>query len=101
MNEKAETSTYRTPSIIDAETYNEKNLTRNSSGEGYIFKTPEALENVDEIERVKLLIDEEEAIPVSTSAPLPAFIRAALLWMVVNTLATIGIVSLVSCSYRN
>jgi len=92
----AERSTDRAPSIsssvTEAEAYddNEKNGTRSSTEGSYVkLKTPDELEIGDDVERAELLPAEQEKPP----QPKPDnSMRSALVWMVVNTLATIGIV---------
>ena len=98
MVDKAESSAERAPSVSSSVTaadgYNEKNNSRDSSDGSYVLKTPEELDDVDEIEREALLMgDEEDAKTVSTPPPPPTSTTTAIIWMVVNTLATIGIVS--------
>jgi solute carrier family 35, member E3 len=80
-------------SVTEAEAYdeNEKNGTRSSTEGSFVkLKSPEDLEIGDEIEREELLPAEHEK-PLQ---PTPdSSVRSAFVWMVVNTLATIGIVS--------
>lgn len=93
----AERSTDRSPSISSASTEaerfddkTEKRALMSSQDEDYKLKTPEELEDMEEdIERAELLAPppEEKAKAAESS------IRSSVIWMVVNTLATIGIVS--------
>jgi solute carrier family 35 protein E3 len=93
----AERSADRAPSVsssvTEAEAYdeNEKNGTRNSTEVSFIkVKSPEDLEIGDEVERAELLPADHEKPPQPTH---DSSVRSAFVWMVVNTLATIGIVS--------
>jgi len=93
----AERSADRAPSVsssvTEAEAYdeNEKNGTRNSTEVSFIkLKSPEDLEIGDEVERAELLPADHEKPPQPTH---DSSVRSAFVWMVVNTLATIGIVS--------
>ena len=94
----AERSTEREPSIssstTEAETFNEsEKTTTNGSSEGAFanLKSPEELDIGDEdVERAGLLPPAEHEKP----QPAPDHsTRTAAIWMIVNTLATIGIVS--------
>lgn len=67
-----------------------------SHGQDYKLKTPEELEDMEEdIERADLLAPPPEE---KTKAP-ESSVKSAIIWMVVNTLATIGIVSFSSSSH--
>lgn len=94
----AERSTDRAPStassVTEAETYdeNEKHGTLSETEGGFVkLKSPEDLELGDDDERAEMLPVEHE----KPAQPAPeASVRSSFIWMVVNTLATIGIVSL-------
>jgi solute carrier family 35 protein E3 len=90
----AERSSERDPSIGrgENETFNEKRSSRDSSEGSYAVKTPEEMEMGDEVERDRLLQEEDSQKTVSTPPPSEGTTRSAVIWMVVNTLATIGIV---------
>jgi solute carrier family 35, member E3 len=95
----AERSTERAPStsssVTEAEAYdeNEKHGTLSETEGSFVkLKSPEDLElgDGDDIEREELLPAEHE----KPAQPTPeTSLRSAFVWMVVNTLATIGIVS--------
>jgi solute carrier family 35, member E3 len=82
-------------SVAEAETFddNEKHSTMSETDGSFVkLKSPEDLEigDGDDIERAELLPVEHEKPP----QPAPeASVRSSFVWMVVNTLATIGIVS--------
>ncbi len=80
-------------SITEAEAYdeNEKNGTTNLTDDSFVkLKSLGNLELGDDVERAELLPAEDE----KPSQPKPdSSVRTAFVWMVVNTLATIGIVS--------
>lgn len=87
-------------SVTEADAYNEKNQVRDSSeGESYALKTPEEMEIGEDIEREGLLRDGEEE-KTTAAAPPASTTRSAIIWMVVNTLATIGIVSCIATGER-
>jgi len=91
----AERSGERDQSLGRAEndTFNEKRSSRDSSEGSYAVKTPEEMEMGDEVERDRLLQEEETQRAASTpSPPAEGTTKSAIIWMVVNTLATIGIV---------
>lgn len=80
-------------SVTEAEAYHdpEKNALRDSEDGGYALKTPEELEQDRDEERDGLLDDEgKPAEPKKQESTT----RSSFIWMVVNTLATIGIVGL-------
>lgn len=90
----------REPSIssstTEAEAFddNEKNGVVGATDANYAnLKSPDELEIGDDVERAELLPGEDEKPP--PKAPENTM-RTAGIWMVVNTLATIGIVSLIS-----
>lgn len=96
MAERSEERTSISSSLTEADTLdNEKNGSTTSPAESFIkLKAPEELEIADDVERAELLphheeleIEEEKAQPTPETST-----RTAVLWMVVNTLATIGIV---------
>jgi solute carrier family 35 protein E3 len=79
-------------SVTEAEAYDsEKNAPRSSAEASFTnLKTPDELEIGDDVEREELLPAEHE----KPAQPQPDnSMRSAVIWMVVNTLATIGIVS--------
>lgn len=93
----AERSTDRAPSVsssvTEAEAFddNEKGTTPSSSNGSYvILKTPDELEIGDDVERAGLLPGDQEK---PAQPQLDNSAQSAVIWMVVNTLATIGIVS--------
>lgn len=94
----AERSTERPASIgsshTEAEAFDdhEKSGTGSSSDGSYVkLKTPEEMEIGDDVERAELLPqDQEKPLPQPTAPDNST--RTAVIWMVVNTLATIGIV---------
>ena len=96
-----EQSTDRPPSIsssvteADAFDDNEKNHSLSSSDEGFTkLKSPEEMEiGGDDVERVGLLPAHQEEQEKAQPPTQDNSTRTALIWMVVNTLATIGIVS--------
>jgi len=65
----------------------EKSGSRDSDDGRFALKTPDELEKDNDFEREGLLPEEEKA-----PAPPTSTARSSLIWMVVNTLATIGIV---------
>lgn len=82
-------------SVTEAEPFddNEKHATMSEADGSFIkLKSPEDLEigDGDDIERAELLPAEHEKPPQPTPE---ASVRSSFIWMVVNTLATIGIVS--------
>lgn len=92
-----ERSADRQPSIssstTDAEVYDEseKNGGIGSTGGSFVkLKSPDELEIGDDVERAELLPEEQEKPP--PKAP-ESTMRSSVIWMVVNTFATIGIVS--------
>jgi solute carrier family 35 protein E3 len=79
-------------SVTEAEAYDSEKNARRSSAEASFtnLKTPDELEIGDDVEREELLPAEHE----KPAQPQPDnSMRSAVIWMVVNTLATIGIVS--------
>lgn len=94
----AESSEERPPSIIssssptEADTLddNEKHGTPSSSEADFVkLRSPDELDIGDDVERAELLPQQDEE--KSPSSPDNST-RTAIIWMVVNTLATIGIV---------
>lgn len=93
----AERSTERAPSvsssITEAEAFDDSEKRSSTDGSFTKLKSPEELEIGDDVERTGLLPSEqgpEKPRPVAQDNST----RTALIWMVVNTLATIGIVGL-------
>lgn len=90
-----ERSIDREPSIssstTEAEAYDENEKITNSEG-SYAMKNMDEQEVGDDVERAGLLppADHEKPPPKEPDNSM----RSAIIWMVVNTLATIGIVSL-------
>jgi solute carrier family 35 protein E3 len=80
-------------SITDAETYdeNEKNHSPTTDSSYVHMKTPEEMEIGDE-ERAELIPAALHVAQEKAMEPEKATVRSAVIWMVVNTLATIGIV---------
>lgn len=96
----AERSTDRPPSIsssiTEAETFddNEKASSVSTADGGFTkLKSPEEMEIGDDVERAGLLPAEEQEQEKPQPPAQDNSTRTALIWMVVNTLATIGIVS--------
>jgi solute carrier family 35 protein E3 len=74
-----------------ADEEHEKNGAMNSAEGSFVkLKSPEDLEIGDDVETAELLPAEHEKPPQTKPDPS---VRSAFVWMVVNTLATIGIVS--------
>lgn len=87
----------REPSIssstTEAEAFDDNEKSGSSTEGGFVkLKSPEEMEIGDDVERAELLPGEHEK-PPAPKAPETST-RSAVIWMVVNTLATIGIVSL-------
>jgi solute carrier family 35 protein E3 len=79
-------------STTEAESYDDTGKLggKSSEEESYVnLKTPEELEIGDGVERAELLPQSELEKPQAPETTL----RSSIIWMVVNTLATIGIVS--------
>ena len=105
-----ERSTERAPSVsssiteTDAYDDDEKNgAPRSTHGNFIKLKTPDEIEAGDDIERAALLPGEHEKAP---EPKLDNSTKVAAAWMIVNTLATIGIVCrqkrhLISQNYAN
>jgi solute carrier family 35 protein E3 len=77
-------------SVTEADTYDEEKNTRMSDGSFVKLKSPEEMELGDDVERANLLPQDDEK-PTAPAKPDNST-RTAIIWMVVNTLATIGIV---------
>jgi solute carrier family 35 protein E3 len=78
-------------STTEAESYDDTGKLggKSSEEESYVnLKTPEELEIGDDVERAELLAQSEQEKPPAPESTL----RSSIIWMVVNTLATIGIV---------
>jgi solute carrier family 35 protein E3 len=95
----ADRSTDRAPSVSSSGTeaeayhYDEKEAAVASTDVTYTrLKTPEELEIGDDVEGAGLLPEEPRAQEQSQPAAASS-LRSAFIWMVVNTAATIGIVS--------
>jgi solute carrier family 35 protein E3 len=78
-------------SVTEAETFDD-NEKHGTEGSFVKVKTPEEVEHGDDVERAELLREDHEK-PAAPPKPDNST-RSAIIWMVVNTLATIGIVSL-------
>ncbi|KAE8444405.1 hypothetical protein EG329_000605 [Mollisiaceae sp. DMI_Dod_QoI] len=91
----AERPTDREPSIsssvTEAEAFDDNEKSGSSTEGGFVkLKSPEEMEIGDDVERAELLPEEHEK-PPQPKQPETSM-RSAIIWMVVNTLATIGIV---------
>lgn len=82
-------------SITEGDGYdeNEKNHSPTTESSYVHMKTPEEMEIGDE-ERAELIPAVAHVAQEKASEPEKATVRSAVIWMVVNTLATIGIVRL-------
>lgn len=93
----AERATDREPSIsssvTEAEIFDDNEKNGSSTDGGFVnLKSPEEMEIGDDVERAELLpAGEHEKPPVKEP---DTSMRSSIIWMVVNTLATIGIVRL-------
>jgi solute carrier family 35, member E3 len=82
------------PSITEAEAYDENEKSHSPTDSSYVhMKTPEEMEIGDE-ERAELIPSVVHVAQEKATEPEKATVRSAVIWMVVNTLATIGIVGL-------
>ena len=82
----------RAGSSSDGERFDNEKDSASSPSSSYVnVKPTEEMEMGDDIERQELLNSSE---PPKQQEPEKGSVRAAIIWMVVNTLATIGIVSL-------
>ena len=103
----AERSTNRAPSVSSSEAEtsdeNEKSSTLGSSTDEPFTKPtfPEDLETGDDVERAGLLSAEQEDQEKAQPPAQEASTRTAFIWMVVNTLATIGIVGDMASEVRS
>lgn len=93
-----ERATDREPSIsssvTEAETFDDNEKSGSSTDGGFVnLKSPEEMEIGDDVERAELLPAEPEKPPPPAKQP-DTSMRSSIIWMVVNTLATIGIVGL-------
>jgi solute carrier family 35 protein E3 len=80
-------------SVTEAETFDDNEKNRSSTDGGFVnLKSPEEMEIGDDVERAELLPEEHEKPPPAKQPETS--MRSSVIWMVVNTLATIGIVSL-------
>jgi solute carrier family 35, member E3 len=80
-------------SITEAEAYdeNEKNHSSTTDSSYVHMKMPEEMEIRDE-ERAELIPATMNVVQEKATEPEKATVRSAVIWMVINTLATIGIV---------
>ena len=80
-------------SVTEAEAYdeNEKNHSPTTDSSYVHMKTPEEMEIGDE-ERAELIPTAVHVAQEKATEPEKATVRSAVIWMVINTLATIGIV---------
>ena len=80
-------------SRIEAEAYdeNEKNHSPTTDNSYVHMKTPEEMEIGDE-ERAELIPAAVHVVQEMATEPEKTTVRSAVIWMVINTLATIGIV---------
>lgn len=80
-------------SIIEAEAYDEKEKNHSpTTDSSYVhMKTPEEMEIGDE-EKAELIPAAMHVAQEKATEPEKATVRSAMIWMVINTLATIGIV---------
>lgn len=92
----AERSADRTPSVsssvTEADSYDEKNNDMKRVDSFTKLRSPDELEIGDDVERAGLLPQQAEQEKPQAADPS---MKSAVVWMVVNTLATIGIVSFV------
>jgi solute carrier family 35 protein E3 len=81
-------------SSTKAESYNENEKNHPMGDSSYVhLKTPEEMEIADE-ESAELLPAAAHVAQETATEPEKTSVRTAVIWMVVNTLATIGIVCL-------
>jgi solute carrier family 35, member E3 len=82
-------------SITEAEAYDEKEKSHSPTTESsYVhMKTPEEMDIGDE-ERAVLIPAAVHVLQEKATEPEKTTVRSAVIWMVINTLATIGIVCL-------
>jgi solute carrier family 35, member E3 len=78
-------------SITEAEAFDEKNHSPTTDGSYVHMKTPEEMEIGDE-ERAELIPAAVHVVQEKATEPEKVTVRSAVIWMVINTLATIGIV---------
>ena len=79
-------------SITEAEAYDENEKSHSPTDSSYVHtKTPEEMEAGDE-ERAELIPAAVHVVQEKATEPEKATVRSAVIWMVINTLATIGIV---------
>lgn len=78
-------------SVTEAEAFDDEKHGAGGSSDGFVnLKTPDEIEAGDDVERAELLPGGQEKAP-EPKADNSTKVAAA--WMIVNTLATIGIVS--------
>jgi solute carrier family 35, member E3 len=81
-------------SSTEAEPYDESEKNQPNGDSSYVhLKTPEEMEIADE-ESAELLPAAAHVVQQTATETEKTSVRTAVIWMVVNTLATIGIVSL-------
>ncbi len=82
--------------MTEAEGYddNEKNHSPTTESSFVKLNTPEEMEMGSDVERAELLPAAVNVAQEKATEPEKATVRSAVIWMVVNTLATIGIVCL-------
>jgi solute carrier family 35 protein E3 len=81
-------------STTEAEAYDENEKSHSPTDSSYVhMKTPEEMEIGDE-ERAELIPAAAHVVQEKATEPEKTTVRSAVIWMVVNTLATIGIVRL-------
>lgn len=82
-----------TSSVTEAETFDDNEKPGSSTDGAFAnLKSPEEMEIGDDVERAELLPAEHEKPPPAKQPETS--MRSSIVWMVVNTLATIGIVGL-------
>ena len=80
-------------SVMEAETFDDNEKSGSSTDGGFVnLKSPQEMEIGDDVERAELLPGDQEKPPPAKQPETS--MRSSVIWMVVNTLATIGIVSL-------
>lgn len=79
-------------SITEAEAYDENEKNQSPTDSSYVhMKKPEEMDIGDE-ERAELIPAAVHVVQEKATEPEKATVRSAVIWMVINTLATIGIV---------
>lgn len=90
MAERSDRAPSVSSSVTEADQYDEKNAELRSEGSFTKLKSPEEMEVGDDIERAELLPGQPQQ--EKPKAADSTSMRSAVIWMVINTLATIGIV---------